>query len=108
MAVGPRSADGRAQQLERDLTHPLAHLVQYQLGAGNTNAWAGGNGGWYAFKGLIDEPTFYNRALPLEEVRSLFNVGSVGKLASVAVTNAATLRMGVACDKRLCTGELAI
>src|SRR5262249_20838418 len=33
-----------------------AGSYQYQLGAGPTAGWPAGNGGWYAFQGLIDEP----------------------------------------------------
>ena len=51
----------------------------YQWGTGYTPNWPGGNNGWFNFKGLIDEPTIYNRALSQAEVQAIYNAGSDGK-----------------------------
>lgn len=51
----------------------------YQLGIGFTAGWPNGNGNWWGFNGLIDEPSIYNRALTPAEVQSIFNAGSAGK-----------------------------
>ena len=45
--------------------------------------------GGFGFKGLVDEPTVYNRALSAIEIQSVVNAGSTGKLPSVAVANVA-------------------
>jgi hypothetical protein len=60
---------------------------RYQLGTGYGGAWPATNGSWFNFMGLIDEPTLYNRALTLEEVQSIFNAGSVGKM-DISITAA--------------------
>ena len=51
----------------------------YQLGIGNTASWVDGNGGWFPFKGLIDEAALYNRALSSNEVAAIFLAGAAGK-----------------------------
>lgn len=51
----------------------------YQLGTGLTSGWPGGNGGWYAYQGLIDEPSLYSRALSASEVATLFAAANAGK-----------------------------
>lgn len=51
----------------------------YQWGTGYTPNWPGGNNGWFNFKGLIDEPTIYNRGLSQTEVQAIYNAGSDGK-----------------------------
>jgi hypothetical protein len=51
----------------------------YQLGIGYTSGWADGNGGWFPFKGLIDEPALYNRALSSNEVATIYLAGAAGK-----------------------------
>ena len=66
-----------------------AGSYQYQLGTGYTIGWKGGNGGWFTYIGLIDEPTFYSRALSAADVQSIVNAGSAGKLLPVAVANVA-------------------
>jgi hypothetical protein len=64
-----------------------AGSYNYQLGLGITSFWPAGNGGWFPFKGQIDEPSFYNRALSAAEVQSIANAGSAGKFPAVAVAN---------------------
>ena len=51
----------------------------YQWGTGYTQTGPSGNNGWFNFKGLIDEPTIYNRALSQTEVQAIYNAGSDGK-----------------------------
>ena len=56
--------------------------LSYQLGTGYTipNAWpAVSITGWYTFKGLIDEPTVYSRALSAAEVLSITQGENYGK-----------------------------
>jgi hypothetical protein len=50
-----------------------------QLGLGYTQYWPAGNGGWYAFHGIIDEPSLYNAALTQSQILSIYNAGSGGK-----------------------------
>src|SRR5262249_2351074 len=64
-----------------------AGSYQYQLGAGQAGAWPAGNGGWSAFRGLIDEPAFYSRALSAADVQAVVNAGSAGKFTPVAVAD---------------------
>ena len=56
----------------------------YQLGTGYTSNWPKGNNGWSNFRGQIDEPTLYNRALNQAEVQASFNAGSIGKNKDLA------------------------
>ena len=44
--------------------------------------------GDYGFKGVIDEPSVYNRALSQGEIQSIVNAGSAGKVRPVVVANA--------------------
>jgi hypothetical protein len=62
-----------------------AGSYNYQLGLGITYTWPAGNGGWFPFKGLIDEASFYSRALSAAEVQSIVADGSAGK-SVIAVT----------------------
>ncbi len=50
-----------------------------QIGTGYTQYWPGGDGGWYAFNGVVDELTLYNSALTLAQVQSIYDAGSAGK-----------------------------
>jgi O-glycosyl hydrolase len=50
-----------------------------QLGLGYTQGWPAGNGGWFAFNGIIDEPSLYNVALTPAQVQSIYGAGSGGK-----------------------------
>ena len=43
----------------------------------------------FGFKGLIDEPSVYNRALSQVQIQSIVSAGSVGKVAPVVVVNVA-------------------
>jgi hypothetical protein len=56
-----------------------ATSYSYQLGVGNTGNWSDGNGTWFPFKGLIDEPALYNRALSSNEVMTIYSAGAAGK-----------------------------
>jgi hypothetical protein len=80
--------DGTNQLLYLDgigvaTNHPTqtayASTYYYQFGTGYTLNWDGGNGGWYHFGGLIDEPTLYSRALTSIEIASIYAAGSAGK-----------------------------
>jgi hypothetical protein len=51
----------------------------YQLGIGYTSGWPDSNGGWFPFKGLIDEAAVYNRALSSNEIAAIFLAGAAGK-----------------------------
>ncbi len=53
---------------------------RYQFGTGYTSSWPSAPNGWYGFKGLIDEPTFFDRALDAQEVRAIFGAGQAGKI----------------------------
>src|SRR5436190_11240613 len=44
----------------------------YQLGTGWADGWTGTPEGWYPFNGIIDEASFYARALTASEVSSIF------------------------------------
>ncbi|MCB0080063.1 MAG: hypothetical protein KDE47_03995, partial [Caldilineaceae bacterium] len=41
--------------------------------------WPGGNGGWYNFNGVIDEPTVYDRALTATEISRIVTAHESGK-----------------------------
>jgi|GEM_PF-1647902 len=56
-----------------------AQNYSYQLGVGNSGSWPAGNGTWFPFAGLIDEPALYNRALSSNEVATIFTSGNAGK-----------------------------
>jgi hypothetical protein len=64
----------------------------YTLGSGiasSTDGWPAApspSHGLYHFKGQLDEPAFYNRALSATDVQTIFNVGN---LAPINVTNVA-------------------
>jgi len=53
----------------------------YQIGTGWSDGWAETPGGWFPFTGIIDEPSFYDRALSAGEVAAFFHAGSAGKCA---------------------------
>jgi uncharacterized repeat protein (TIGR01451 family) len=56
-----------------------ASNYQYQFGTGYTVNSPAGNGGWFTFSGLIDEPSLYSRALNSNEVVAIYLAGSAGK-----------------------------
>ncbi len=59
----------------------LASSTKYQFGTGYApDAVNGGTNGWLNFKGVIDEPTVYSRALSLQDIRNIYAVGGLGKL----------------------------
>ncbi|HVK15261.1 MAG TPA: LamG-like jellyroll fold domain-containing protein, partial [Gemmataceae bacterium] len=55
----------------------------------NTAPLTIGLAGTHGFRGLIDEPAVYHRALTQAEVQSIVNAGGVGKFPSIAVANVA-------------------
>ncbi|MGH9853081.1 MAG: LamG-like jellyroll fold domain-containing protein, partial [Blastocatellia bacterium] len=49
-------------------SHPgVDRFYAYQLGTGYTTGWPSANNGWFGFNGLIDEATFFSRALDAQE-----------------------------------------
>ena len=50
-----------------------------QFGTGYTAGWPAGNGGWFTFNGIIDQPTLYSNALTAAQVQSIYNADSAGK-----------------------------
>ena len=50
-----------------------------QFGTGYTAGWPAGNGGWFTFNGIIDQPSLYSNALTAAQVQSIYNAGSAGK-----------------------------
>ena len=71
--------DGTALASQPFTQLAYATTYYYQLGAGYTAGWPAGNGGWFAFDGIIDEASLYNRALAPSEVAGIFAAGSSGK-----------------------------
>ena len=80
--------DGTAQKLYLDGTQiatvnntqqAYANRYRYQLGTGNTSVWPAGNGTWYNFNGIIDEPTVYDRALSATEISRIVTALDSGK-----------------------------
>ena len=65
-----------------------APSYKYQFGTGFTSGWPAGNGGWYSFNGVIDEPSLYDRALSSNEVTAIYAAGSAGKGIEIQTTNA--------------------
>jgi hypothetical protein len=58
----------------------------YQLGTGYTaGAWHSAPGGWYSYRGLIDEVQFFNSALTPAAVAAIYNAGSAGQVKGVTV-----------------------
>src|SRR5205823_3879067 len=74
--------DGALSNSQSHTQSGYSATYKYQLGTGNTAGWSGGNGGWYDFNGLIDEPALYNRALSAAEIQALVNAGDKGKCLS--------------------------
>ncbi len=50
-----------------------AGTYSYFLGAGFTQSWAAGNGGWHFFGGRLDEAAIYQRALTAGEISQHFS-----------------------------------
>jgi hypothetical protein len=67
---------GRAAHTQQVLDPGL----KYQFGTGYTQGWPETNNGWFTFLGLIDEPALYDRALTVEEVKSIYSAGNAGKV----------------------------
>ncbi len=51
----------------------------YQLGTGWTDGWTNAPGGWFPFTGVLDEVSYYNRALAPAEVVDIYVAASGGK-----------------------------
>ena len=71
--------DGAAIGITRLQSSNYTSFFLCQLGTGYTSGWPAGNGGWYSFSGIIDQPTLYTNALTVEQVQSIYNAGSAGK-----------------------------
>jgi hypothetical protein len=74
--------DGAAIGIKR-LPYAASSYFPCQFGTGYTANWPGGNGGWYTFNGIIDQPTMYSNALAPAQVLSICQAGSAGKCLSV-------------------------
>jgi hypothetical protein len=76
-----------------------ATTYYYQLGLGYTSTWPQGNGGWFPFKGTLDEVALYNRALSFEEVRAIYEANgsgrSVANVTNTADSGAGSLRAAI-------------
>jgi len=56
----------------------------YQLGTGYTAGdWQAVTGGWYSFRGLVDEVQFYNAAISASAIQGIYNAGSAGQVKGV-------------------------
>ncbi|HXJ58843.1 MAG TPA: PA14 domain-containing protein [Verrucomicrobiae bacterium] len=65
-----------------------APTYHYQLGTGYASSrWGGVVNGWFWFKGQLDEPTLYNRALSSNEVRTIYTAGQAGKCKPPAIAD---------------------
>ena len=82
---------------------PNGSPLSYQLGTAYTQSWPATNGGWYTFKGLIDEPTVYSRALTGAEVLSVAQAGGYGKCDPGAAVNPGTLAFTAIADGQTAT-----
>jgi uncharacterized repeat protein (TIGR01451 family) len=49
------------------------NYYHYQFGTGYTHVWPGGNGGWYSFRGLLDEVEIFDRALSPSEIQAIYD-----------------------------------
>jgi hypothetical protein len=59
----------------------------YQIGTGYTGgSWNSVPGGWYSFRGLVDEVQFFNTALAPAAVQAIYNAGSAGQVKGVTIT----------------------
>ncbi len=75
--------DGAAKVSVPYVQQAYATTYYYQLGTGWSDGWDDTPGGWYPFAGIIDEASFYNRALTPVEVAEIYSAGSSGKCAPV-------------------------
>jgi hypothetical protein len=58
----------------------------YQIGTGYTaGQWPAATGGWYSFKGLIDEVQVFNTPLAPSAIQAIYNAGSAGQVKGVTV-----------------------
>jgi glucuronoarabinoxylan endo-1,4-beta-xylanase len=70
--------DGAEMGIKR-LQYSSTSSFPCQFGTGYTQYWPAGNGGWYSFNGIIDQPALYSNALTAAQVQSIYNAGSAGK-----------------------------
>jgi hypothetical protein len=69
----------------------------YQIGTGYTGgAWLSVPGGWYSFRGVIDEIQFFNAPLSPAAVAAIYNAGSAGEVKGVTVREVPPVITGVA------------
>jgi hypothetical protein len=75
--------DGVLRSTSPETTPPAKNAYDMEIGS----SWGGGTRTWY-FHGMIDEISYYDRALYSNEVAALFNAGAAGKcLPSVHITS---------------------
>lgn len=66
----------------------------FQLGTGYVSDSTLGMFGWFNLKGVIDEPTMYNRALTAAEIKSIYTAGGVGKISVKVISAPPAVRDG--------------
>jgi hypothetical protein len=71
---------------------------QYQLGTGYTGAWPAGNGSWFNFDGVIDEPSVYNCAVAVGDIQAIYNAGANGKRWNGVPAGGAALPLACVCS----------
>lgn len=74
----------------------LVFNPRYQFGTGYHTATSQNEGatGWRNFKGIIDEPSLYNRVLSADEIASIYKSGAAGKIAAEVATTPTLDRTG--------------
>lgn len=74
----------------------LVFNPRYQFGTGYHTATSQNDGatGWRNFKGIIDEPSLYNRVLTGDEIASIYKSGAAGKIAAEVATTPTLDRTG--------------
>lgn len=79
-----------------DDSQQLVFNPRYQFGTGYHTASSQNDGttGWRNFKGIIDEPSLYNRVLSADEIASIYKSGAAGKIAAEIATTPTLDRTG--------------
>ncbi|CAN5401761.1 hypothetical protein BH20ACI1_BH20ACI1_02820 [soil metagenome] len=79
--------DGVSKGIYDDLQQFLIN-PRFQFGTGYHTATSQNDGatGWRNFKGIIDEPSLYNRVLTGDEIASIYRSGAAGKIAAEIAT----------------------
>jgi hypothetical protein len=68
----------------------------YQIGVGYTAGdWQSVPGGWYPFKGLIDEVQIFNSAISAAAIQDIYNAGSAGQVKGVSVRDLPPVITGI-------------